>query len=103
MLPFLGHVGACWAYVGPMLGLCWSMLGDGGSKRDRVRNHFLKGRGGGKRLLLLFFSLGGGREITISASREGEAATPTLGVRGEGGGQLIIITFFFLWGRGGGR
>ena len=71
-------------------------MGPGG----RVRNHFLKGRGVGKRLLLLFFFFGGGREITISASREGEAATPTLGVRGEGGGQLIIITCFFFGGGG---
>ena len=65
----------------------------------RVRNHFLKGRGG-QAIIITFFFFGGGREITISASREGEAATPTLGVRGEGGGQLIIIIFFPLGGGG---
>ena len=62
---------------------------------------FFKGEGEGQAIIItFFFSLGGGREITISASREGEAATPTLGVRGEGGGQLIIITFFFFGGGG---
>ena len=61
---------------------------------------FFKGEGGGQAIIITFFSLGGGREITISASREGEAATPTLGVRGEGGGNWLLL-LFFLWGGGG--
>ena len=61
-----------------------------------------KGEGGGASdYYYFFFLLGGGREITISASREGEAATPMLGVRGEEGGAIDYYYFFFLWGGGG--
>ena len=62
---------------------------------------FFKGEGGGQAIIITFFFLWGGREITISASREGEAATPTLGVRGEGGGAIDYYYFFFSLGGGG--
>ena len=52
----------------------------------------------GNRLLLLFFSLGGGRQIIITSCNSWKDATPTLGGRERGGGQSIIITFFFSGG-----